>query len=70
LLYLAWKHGGHDPYRLFHGLRDDYSPWEGGTPMPPSHPGRIRQLIYGFARLAEEETARLAGAKTATRAMS
>lgn len=36
-------------------------------PNPPIHPGRIRQLIYGFARLAEDEALRYAGAKTASR---
>jgi hypothetical protein len=48
-------------------LRDDYTPWEGGDPMPPTRPGRLRHLIYGFARLAEEEALKMAGAKTASR---
>jgi hypothetical protein len=44
-------------------LCDDYTPWEGGSPMPPHRPSRVRQLIYGFARLAEDEALRLAGGK-------
>lgn len=58
MLYLAWRHGGHDPYRLFHMLDADYSPVGGGPARPPLYPSRLRNVIFGFARLADEEAAK------------
>jgi hypothetical protein len=57
LLYLAWKHGGLDPYRLFNCLRDDYRPLErpDQEPLPPVFPTRLRSVIYAFAAIAEIE---------------
>lgn len=55
MLYLAWRNGGHDPFRLYHGLNDDYVPWSGGDPVRPAYPNRLRGLIYGFAAQAQEE---------------
>jgi hypothetical protein len=58
LLYLAWKHGGHDPYRLYNGLDDDYRPIEDSEKpvMPPPDPRKLRNVIYGFATFAHQET--------------
>lgn len=56
-MYLAWKHGGADPFRLYHNLDADYRPL--GRPdserVLPVYPGRVRNLIYGFAMRANEE---------------
>lgn len=62
LLYLAWKHGGHDPYRLFNGLDESYRPLERPQeePLPPPHPERLRNVIYAFAMFADKEAAELA----------
>jgi hypothetical protein len=70
-LYLSWKHGGHDPFRLYHDLDDDYRPL-GGTQadrvhLPPSR-RRVRLLVYAFAAKAEEDALALAGAKTSQKA--
>jgi hypothetical protein len=64
LLYLAWKHGGHDPYRMFHNLDDNYYPMRGGGErMPPPYPARLRAVIYGFAMVAEEDAVKMAGGR-------
>lgn len=57
LLYLAWKHGGHDPYRLFNELDEDFRPLErpDREPMPPPFPDRLRRVVYAFASIAEFE---------------
>jgi hypothetical protein len=57
LLYLAWKHSGLDPYRLFNSLREDYRPLEdpAAEPLPPPHPERLRNVVYAFAAFAERE---------------
>lgn len=62
LLYLAWKHSGADPYRLFNALRDDYRPLERPErePLPPPYPERLRNVIYAFATFAEREAYELA----------
>lgn len=58
LLYLAWKHGGHDPYRLFNELRDDYRPLRRPEmePLPPPFPERLRRVLYAFAVVAEVDS--------------
>jgi hypothetical protein len=58
LLYLAWRHGGHDPYRLYNALDENYVPMDGGEPRPPRHPDRLRAVIYGFAETASIEEAK------------
>jgi hypothetical protein len=59
LLYLAWLHGGHDPYRLFNMLDEGYRPLEPTEGDPPQHrppdPRRLSQVVYGFAMLAFQE---------------
>ena len=69
LLYLAWKHAGADPYRLFNRLDEDYRPLEGGVGgrrsrrrLPPPDPARIAHVIYGFSMLREQESIAAAGA--------
>lgn len=47
MLYLAWKHGGADPYRTFNGARAPDPAW----------PSRVRNFIYACAELAQEEEA-------------
>lgn len=58
MLYAAWKHGGEDPYRLYHSLGPDYRPWDlpDAEPLPPASGKRVRNLIYAFALYAHEET--------------
>jgi hypothetical protein len=63
LLYLAWKHAGACPYRLFNRLDADYRPLEGGPPLRPPRPHRLAAVVYGFAQLAEEESIALATAR-------
>lgn len=55
MLYLAWLHGGHCPYRLYHSLDEQYRPLEGGKRRPPAHPWRFKVLLYGFAQQAQKE---------------
>jgi hypothetical protein len=47
-LYLAWRYGNEDPYRLYHL----------GTPaadQPPPYPGRVQAFIYACAMQARED---------------
>lgn len=53
-MYQAWRHGGHDPYRLFNMLDENYCPPGGGPPQPPPFPSRVRAVIYAFAEYADE----------------
>lgn len=55
MLYLAWLHGGENPFRLYHALDHDYRPYGGGPVMRPAFPERVRALIYGFANQAQDE---------------
>jgi len=57
VLYLAWRHGGHDPFRLHHALADDYRQLDllDSPPVLPSAPRRVRNLVYGFAAFAHNE---------------
>jgi hypothetical protein len=56
LLFLAWLHGGEDPYRLYHGLDEHWRPRSDpdGEPRPPQFPERQRALIFAFASVAHE----------------
>lgn len=56
-MYLAWLHGGHDPFRLFHGLDDAYRKLGNpdSEPWYPARPWSVRNVIYGFAIVAERE---------------
>lgn len=67
MLYLAWKYGGHDPFKLYMGLGVDNVPWSGGPPVFPKRPDRIRSLIYGFAMQAEDEAIAFARAQAGAR---
>ena len=61
-LYNAWRYGGHDPYRLYNLLDDNYRPMDvGGEPRRPLHPSRVRAFIYGCAKVAHEEAIKLSG---------
>ena len=62
LLYLAWKHSGTDPYRLFNSLDESYRPLErpDREPLTPPHPERLRNVVYAFAACAERESFELA----------
>lgn len=68
MLYLAWKFGGEDPFRLYFGLDGDYVPWSGGPPVRPAYPDRIRKLIYGFGIQAQDEAIAFAKAAAGSRA--
>ena len=62
LLYLAWLHGGQDPYRLFNRLDEDYRPLEAsaGDERPqhrPPDPKRLSHVVYGFGMVAHQEAA-------------
>ena len=61
LLYLAWLHGGHDPYKLFNRLDDDYRPLEASDTereqFRPPDPKRLSHVVYGFSMLASQEAA-------------
>jgi hypothetical protein len=66
-LYLAWKWTGGRmcPYRTHHVLDEDYRPLgvPGAAPRPPFDPRRVRNIVLGFARVAEDEQLALAGAR-------
>jgi hypothetical protein len=66
-VYLAWRYGGEEPYRLYNSLDSEYVPIEGGERTPPLYPARLRYFIYGCAVAAFEEEAELAGAKISGR---
>jgi hypothetical protein len=55
LLYLAWAHGGENPFRLYHGLDEQYRPIGGGEPKLPAFPARVRAFIYGCAQQAKKD---------------
>jgi hypothetical protein len=55
---MAWRYGGHDPYRLFHMLDENYAPMGGGPVKPPPYPTRLRCVIYGFSTVASEQDAK------------
>jgi hypothetical protein len=58
-LYLAWKHTGGrmDPYRTAHVLDEGYRPLGDpeAAPRPPENHRRIRNVLLGFAAVAEDE---------------
>lgn len=65
LLYLAWKHGGHDPYRLYNMLDETYRPVDDPTaePHPPLLPSRVQNVVYAFAATANEVESGKGGAR-------
>lgn len=64
LLFLAWKHTGGraDPFRMAHVVGEDYRPLDDpeGEPKPPRSHRRIRNVIFAFAAVAEDEALSLA----------
>ena len=53
-MYLAWRYGNEDPYRLYHfGMPE--------ADQPPPYPSRVRAFIYACAVIAQEEAIKLAG---------
>ena len=56
LLFMAWQHGGEDPYRLYHCLDGDYRPRNDpdGERRPPQFPERQRALVLAFGWIAHE----------------
>lgn len=47
-MYLAWRYGNEDPYRLYHL----------GTPaadQPPPYPSRVQAFVYACALRARED---------------
>lgn len=64
LLYLAWRYGGHDPYRLYNSLDEQYRPVEGGEALPPLEPWRVKMFVYGCAIYAQKDEIQKAGGKT------
>lgn len=71
LLYLAWRYGGADPFRTYHGLAPNYVPFleladEEPRPRLPL-PFRQRMFLYGMSIQANEEAQKLAGATRQTR---
>ena len=66
LLYLAWRYGGHDPYRLYNSLDEQYRPIDGGQlgdPAPPPEPWRVKMFVYGCAMHAQKDEIQKAGGK-------
>lgn len=53
MLYTAWRYGGEDPYRLYHG----------GDPPHPTHPDpwRYRCLMYAFGSFADDRELQIHG---------
>jgi hypothetical protein len=41
-----------------------------GDPKPPPFPSRVRAMIYAFGQIAEEEDAKLAGARVSRRGVA
>lgn len=54
MLFLAWLHGGEDPWRLYNMLDADYRPlWKpDAAPMRPKTPTRLRAFMYACAQVA------------------
>jgi hypothetical protein len=71
MLFLAWRYGGEDPYRLYNGLDADYRPL--GHPdelsRPPRYPSRLRHFLYGAGLFASEIEAKLAAGATGAKAV-
>lgn len=69
MLFLAWRYGHGEPYRIYNGLDRDYRPL--GHPeqpaRPPLFPSRLRHFVYGCGLYASELEARLAGAQQTTK---
>jgi hypothetical protein len=55
LLYLAWRYGGNDPYRLHNGLDAEMRPVGGGEVCPPPRPWRVKAFLFGCGIAAHEE---------------
>lgn len=68
MVYLAWKHGGHDPFRFYNRLDETGYPagaseldrWLDGPVLPPD-PRRIQNVLAAFALHARLEQVELAG---------
>jgi hypothetical protein len=62
MLFLAWRYGKEDPYRLYNGLDADYRPL--GHPeevsRPPQYPTRLRHFLYGAGLFGMEMDTKLA----------
>jgi hypothetical protein len=56
-LYLAWRYGGADPFRLYHGLDDDYRPLEDPSlpAIRPVRPQSVTAFIYACGVRAYKE---------------
>lgn len=55
ILYAVFQ-SGRDPYRVYHGLDEQYRPIgdPDGEPRPPRHPARQRALTFAMARISIE----------------
>lgn len=69
LIYLAWRYGNEDPYRLYNNLDEEYRPYgvPDVEPVPPQRAGRVRYFVYGCGAYAQTEAIRLAGGKVPKR---
>jgi hypothetical protein len=61
MLFLAWRYGSEDPYRLYNGLDVVYRPLghPEEEPRPPRYPTRLRHFLYGAGLFAAEVEAKL-----------
>jgi len=71
MLFLAWRYGGEDPYRLYNGLDGNFRPlgYPEADPAPPRYPTRLRHFLYGCGLYALEGEAKLASARQAASAV-
>jgi hypothetical protein len=62
MLFLAWRYGREDPYRLYNGLDADYRPLghPEEEPRPPRYPTRLRHFLYGAGLFGMDMDAKLA----------
>lgn len=53
-LFCAWRYGGEDPWRLYHGLDAEYRLLRAPDrpPVRPKFPSRVKAFMYACAEVA------------------
>lgn len=68
-MFLAWRYGNEDPYRVYNGLDRQYRPLSQPDQLarPPTYPTRLRHFVYGCGLYAMDNEGKLAGQRQQTR---